>query len=152
MKNLYALLLHSVGLSISEAAALHKVPEATVTDWILGQESPPTDALKFLYAHVDLQAHAADWLLHYIRKERPENINLCISDDEKEAGTLGWPTPSVMNGAVRRFLEMADDDIRHRTTIILNPTTTAERTGLLFAGVHLKEDGSFADPDDPPEE
>lgn len=152
MKTLYALLLHSVGLSVPEAAALHKVSRETVTAWLSGTESAPSETLRFLYANIDLQAHAADWVLRTIRKDPPENLRICITDDINEAGTLGWPTPSVMNGAVRRFLEYADDDLRQRTTLVFNPATTEDRRGTYFFSVRLREDGSLSDPDNPPEE
>lgn len=40
--------------------------------------------------------------------------SIYVTDDVHEAGTLGWPTPSAMNAAVRRLLEIAGDDLRNR--------------------------------------
>jgi hypothetical protein len=149
----YGLLLHSVGLSIPEAARLHKTAEDTIVGWRDGELSPPDEAANLLYALIELQTHAANWVLRNIRKHPQESpIRICVSDDERESGTLGWPTASVMNGATRRLLEMADNEIRRRTRVVFNPQTTEDRCSTFFISIRLRADGSFADPDDPDEE
>jgi hypothetical protein len=145
----YALMLHSSGLSHREAAKFHNVRRDTLNAWLSGQQSVPDDELTKLYWLIDLQTHAADWLLRTLRKKPPEPIRICISDDKYEAGTLGWPTASMMNTAVRRFLEMADPELRSRVTLISNPETPAERSNTWFVSPALRKDGSFDDPDNP---
>lgn len=141
----YALMLHSTGLSIREAAKLHKVPAQTVRSWLSGAADAPEAAIKYLYAVIDLQHHAAEWVIADIQKHNPQGpIKVCVTDDEHESGTLGWPTPSLMNGAVRRFIEMADPNIRGRTVIVNNPVGE-ERNYIYFFSVRLKEDGTFAE-------
>jgi hypothetical protein len=54
-----------------------------------------------------------------------------------------------MNGAVRRFLEMADDATRARTRVIYCLEPRGVDTYIF--GVRLRPDGSFAEVDDPPE-
>jgi hypothetical protein len=54
-----------------------------------------------------------------------------------------------MNGAVHRFLEMADDATRARTRVIYCLEPPGADTYIF--GVRLRPDGSFAEVDDPPE-
>jgi DNA-binding transcriptional regulator YiaG len=145
----YALMLHSSGLSHHEAAKFHNVRTDTLKSWLSGQQTVPQDQRTKLYRLIDLQTHAADWLLRTLRKKPPEAVRICISDNEYEAGIRGWPTASVMNTAVRRFLEMADPELRSRVTLIYNPETPEERSNTWFVSPALREDGSFDDPDNP---
>jgi transcriptional regulator with XRE-family HTH domain len=139
---LYTLLLQSSGLSAREAAKLHGISYQTVTLWSGGNAAPSEEAVRYLYRLIDLQTHAASWLLHLL-KERDEArpaVSICITDNEHESGTLGWPTPSAMNTAVRRLLEMAGDDLRSRIQLMFNPE--AGRSDIYYISIRLRPDGT----------
>lgn len=81
MNTLYGLLLHSSGLSVQEAASEHGVSEQTVIDWSCGKAAASAKALQYLYRLVDLQDHAARWLLHVLTERAQESVRICIADD-----------------------------------------------------------------------
>jgi hypothetical protein len=147
MVSLYSLLLQSSGLSAPEAASLHKVSDQTVNDWASGDAAPSEKALQDIYRLIDLQNHAARWVLHVLMEEDHVSSNakvtLCVTDDINESGTLGWPTPSAMNAAVRRLLEMAGDNLRGRIQLAFNPKSKSD---ICFVGVRLRPDGTFMAP------
>jgi len=62
----------------------------------------------------------------------------------------GWPVAAMMNGAVRRFLEMADEETRVRTRVIFSSEPPGG--GTYIFNVRLRADGSFAEVDDPEED
>jgi hypothetical protein len=145
MISLYGLLLHSSGLSAHEAASLHEVSHQTVTEWSRGKSAPDEKAVQYLYRLIDLQNHAAHWLLHALEQDDEASsrlkVTICVTDDVHEAGTLGWPTPSAMNAAVRRLLEIAGDDLRNRIQLAFNPEGQ-ERDGTYFMSIRLRPDGT----------
>ncbi|MBZ9944515.1 hypothetical protein LB533_25810 [Mesorhizobium sp. BR1-1-13] len=144
MTSLYGLLLQSSGLSEVESASLHKMPYETVAAWSHGTAAPSDEALRFLYRLIDLQNHAAHWVLHMLKQESETAsrriVTICITDDENQSGTLGWPTASAMNAAVRRLLEIAGDDLRSRIQLVFNPEPG--EPGVHFVGTRLRPDGT----------
>jgi hypothetical protein len=103
---------------------------------------------KNLYWLLDLQNHAARWLLHVLTEEdhtsSQASVTICVTDDVFEAGTLGWPAPYAMNAAVRRLLEMAGDDLRSRIQLAFNPGPSSD---IYFLSVRLRPDGTFRAPE-----
>ena len=99
---------------------------------------------------IDLHQHAANYVLTLVHRFQPDGeIRICVSDNEYMSQIQGWPGAATMNGAVRRFPEMADDATRARTRAIycLEPPGAVT---YIFGG-RLRPDGSFAEVDDPPE-
>jgi hypothetical protein len=143
MVSLYSLLLQSSGLSAHEAASLHEVSDQTVIAWSSGNAAPSEKALQYLYRLIDLQNHAARWLLHALTEgdhaASHARVTLCVTDDIYESGTLGWPTPSAMNAAVRRLLEMADDNLRSRIQLAFNPGPNSD---VCYLSIRLRPDGT----------
>jgi hypothetical protein len=148
MITLFNLLLHSSGLSVQEAASEFRVSEQKVIDWCHGSATPIEKVIQYLFYLVDLQDHAAGWVLFTLmeraRKEPEEIFRICITDDVHEAGTLGWPTPSAMNAAVRRLLEKSGN-LRSRIQLVFNPRPE-ESSGIIFISTRLRPDGAFEAP------
>lgn len=115
------LLIQSAGLSPREAARALKKDAKTVRKWVSGEVETPESVTSELYKIVDLQRHAADFVLALTHRfNREGEIRVCVSDDEIMAQLQGWPVAAMMNGAVRRFLEMADEKTRVRTRVIFS--------------------------------
>lgn len=155
MRTLTGLLMQSAGLSEKEAARLFKTDRKTVRLWLAGEVETPSAVTKELYSLIDLQEHAGKYVLELVRREPPEKeVKVCIGDDEITAELQGWPAAAgaaLMNGAVRRFFEMANDDIRARTQVVYNPDKNGTGSGVKFFNIRIRPDGSFAKVDDPPE-
>ena len=145
-----SLLIQSAGLSEKDAARVLKTDRATIRKWLSGEVETPDGATKELWSIIDLQQRAANYVLTLVNRFQPDGeIRLCVSDNEYMSQIQGWPAAATMNGAVRHFLEMADDATRARTRVIycLEPPGADTYT----FGVRLRPDGSFAEVDDPPE-
>ncbi len=143
MVSLYNLLLQSTGLSAHEAASLHGVSDQTVIDWSSGNIDPTGKALQDIYRLIDLQSHAARWVLHSLTSvdsaTSDATVKICVTDDVYKAQILGWPTPSAMNAVVRRLLEMADDNLRGRIQLAFNPGPNSD---IYCLSVRLRPDGT----------
>jgi hypothetical protein len=148
MITLFSLLLHSSGLSVQDAASEFRVSDQTIIDWCHGSATPIEKVIQYLFYLVDLQDHAAGWVLFTLMEraqKEPEKIfRICITDDVHEAGTLGWPTPSAMNAAVRRLLEKSGN-LRSRIQLVFNPQPE-ESSGIIFISTRLRPDGTFEAP------
>ncbi len=91
---LYSLLLQACGLSIREAAELHKVRDDTVKSWSAGRRTPPDGIVEQLRQLYDTIVQAADQAIETIEtesEERLEAIEIGYPADDHEARQLGLP-------------------------------------------------------------